>query len=248
VCTRQLVSGGSRGGAHAATRPAGGEAKRANSKASGLRLLGDPASAPTTRRRERGVFVADSYRSAALMGKRHCRLIASQRRSRRPHLAQEGDPESADHSALQPLACRGCGDSSTCVGGSCAGPKSLKRVCRNCDAVVRPIASTTCDLDRAIIAGATPFVGSFAISHECVAEVVDIGDGAATLRPGHLSPSGFVRRARGCHSGAGSKAEAVARGPALRPSAFRLGVLRSARAPRCLADRRSACGVASRRR
>jgi hypothetical protein len=31
------------------------------------------------------------------------------------------------------------------------------------DAVVRPIASTTCDLDRAIIAGATPFVGPFAI-------------------------------------------------------------------------------------
>ena len=52
------------------------------------------------------------------------------------------------------------------------------------DAVVRPIASTTCDLDRAIIAGATPFVGPFAIGHECVAEVVDIGDGAATLRPG----------------------------------------------------------------
>ena len=50
------------------------------------------------------------------------------------------------------------------------------------DAVVRPIASTTRDLDRAIIAGATPFVGPFAIGHECVAEVVDIGyvDNAAS--------------------------------------------------------------------
>jgi hypothetical protein len=82
----------------------------------------------------RGVFCdpsATERDSAARMGKRHCRLTASQRRSRRPHLAQRRSPESADHSALQPLACRGCGDSSTCVGGSSAGPKSLKRVCRN---------------------------------------------------------------------------------------------------------------------
>jgi hypothetical protein len=34
--------------------------------------------------------------------------------------------------------------------------------------IVRPVASTTCDLDRAIIAGATPFEGPFAIGHECV--------------------------------------------------------------------------------
>ena len=39
--------------------------------------------------------------------------------------------------------------------------------------IVRPVASTTCDLDRAIIAGATPFQAPFAIGHECVAEVVD---------------------------------------------------------------------------
>ena len=52
------------------------------------------------------------------------------------------------------------------------------------DAVVRPIASTTCDLDRAIITGATPFAGPFAIGHECVAEVVDVGDDAGTLRRG----------------------------------------------------------------
>jgi threonine dehydrogenase-like Zn-dependent dehydrogenase len=52
------------------------------------------------------------------------------------------------------------------------------------DAVVRPIASTTCDLDRAIIAGATPFAGPFAIGHECVAEVVEVGDDAGALRPG----------------------------------------------------------------
>ena len=48
-------------------------------------------------------------------------------------------------------------------------------------AIVRPIASTTCDLDRAIIGGATPFEPPFAIGHECVAEVVDVGDAAGVI-------------------------------------------------------------------
>jgi threonine dehydrogenase-like Zn-dependent dehydrogenase len=47
--------------------------------------------------------------------------------------------------------------------------------------IVLPVASTTCDLDRAIIAGATPFQGPFAIGHECVAEVVDVGDDAGVI-------------------------------------------------------------------
>ena len=46
---------------------------------------------------------------------------------------------------------------------------------------MRPVASTTCDLDGAIVAGATPFAGPFAIGHECVAEVIDVGDDAGTL-------------------------------------------------------------------
>src|SRR4051794_41956659 len=50
-------------------------------------------------------------------------------------------------------------------------------------AIVRPIASTTCDLDRAIIAGQTPFEGPFAIGHECVAEVVEAG-GRSGVAPG----------------------------------------------------------------
>jgi threonine dehydrogenase-like Zn-dependent dehydrogenase len=47
--------------------------------------------------------------------------------------------------------------------------------------IVLPVASTTCDLDRAIIAGATPFRGPFAIGHECIAEVVDVGDDAGVI-------------------------------------------------------------------
>jgi threonine dehydrogenase-like Zn-dependent dehydrogenase len=47
--------------------------------------------------------------------------------------------------------------------------------------IVRPVASTTCDLDRAIIAGVTPFEGPFAIGHECVADVVEVGDDAGVV-------------------------------------------------------------------
>ena len=54
------------------------------------------------------------------------------------------------------------------------------------DAIVRPIAATTCDLDRAIIAGFTPFHGPFALGHEAVAEVVEVGDDTAQLTPGDL--------------------------------------------------------------
>ncbi|MFI0544908.1 zinc-binding dehydrogenase [Streptomyces sp. WSLK1-3] len=54
------------------------------------------------------------------------------------------------------------------------------------EALVRPVASSTCDLDHLIISGQTPFQGPFPIGHECVAEVVDIGDGVRHVRPGQL--------------------------------------------------------------
>jgi len=53
-------------------------------------------------------------------------------------------------------------------------------------AVVRPIASTTCDLDQYIIAGYTPFRPPFAIGHECVAEVGEVGDAVTTVRRGDI--------------------------------------------------------------
>lgn len=52
------------------------------------------------------------------------------------------------------------------------------------EAIVRPIASTTCDLDRRIIDGMVDFGEDFPIGHECVAEVVDVGDKVKTVRPG----------------------------------------------------------------
>jgi alcohol dehydrogenase len=43
------------------------------------------------------------------------------------------------------------------------------------EAIVRPIASTACDLDRRIIAGTAPFEPPFPLGHECVAEVKETG-------------------------------------------------------------------------
>lgn len=54
------------------------------------------------------------------------------------------------------------------------------------DAIVRPVAATTCDLDRLIVRGEAPFAGPFAIGHECVAEVVEVGEDVARFRRGDL--------------------------------------------------------------
>jgi alcohol dehydrogenase len=53
-------------------------------------------------------------------------------------------------------------------------------------AVVRPLAVATCDLDALIITGQSPFPPPFPLGHECVAEVVDIGDGVTSLHGGQL--------------------------------------------------------------
>ena len=54
------------------------------------------------------------------------------------------------------------------------------------DVLVRPLAASFCDLDRAIARGHSPFVGPFALGHEAVGEVVDVGAGAALhgMEPG----------------------------------------------------------------
>ena len=51
-------------------------------------------------------------------------------------------------------------------------------------AVVRPIAVATCDLDRAVALGATPFPLPLNMGHECVAEVLAVGERVTTVEPG----------------------------------------------------------------
>lgn len=51
-------------------------------------------------------------------------------------------------------------------------------------AIVHPIAVATCDLDRAMALGRTPFPLPFHFGHECVAEVAEVGEQVSTVRPG----------------------------------------------------------------
>lgn len=53
-------------------------------------------------------------------------------------------------------------------------------------AIVRPIAVATCDLDAALIRGQTPFTGPFAFGHEFIAEVIQVGEAVQQITPGQL--------------------------------------------------------------
>jgi threonine dehydrogenase-like Zn-dependent dehydrogenase len=53
-------------------------------------------------------------------------------------------------------------------------------------ALVRPVAVATCDLDALIVSGTSPFPPPFPIGHECVAEIVELGDATPGLSAGQL--------------------------------------------------------------
>ena len=54
------------------------------------------------------------------------------------------------------------------------------------EAIVAPISATTCDVDSMILAGQGPLPPPFAIGHECVARVVDVGDDVSQVRLGDV--------------------------------------------------------------
>lgn len=54
------------------------------------------------------------------------------------------------------------------------------------DAIVAPVAATSCDVDAVILAGRAPLPPPFAIGHECVARVTATGDAVTTVAPGDL--------------------------------------------------------------
>jgi threonine dehydrogenase-like Zn-dependent dehydrogenase len=54
------------------------------------------------------------------------------------------------------------------------------------DALVRPLAVASCDLDTAVNAGRFPLPLPYALGHEFVAEVVTVADDVATVRPGDV--------------------------------------------------------------
>jgi threonine dehydrogenase-like Zn-dependent dehydrogenase len=53
-------------------------------------------------------------------------------------------------------------------------------------ALVRPLAVAMCDLDAAWLTGAIPFNDPFPLGHECVAEVIEVGDGVSGAAPGDV--------------------------------------------------------------
>jgi alcohol dehydrogenase len=54
------------------------------------------------------------------------------------------------------------------------------------DAIVAPVAATSCDVDSAILAGHGPIPPPFALGHECVARVTEVGDAITHVAPGDL--------------------------------------------------------------
>jgi threonine dehydrogenase-like Zn-dependent dehydrogenase len=52
------------------------------------------------------------------------------------------------------------------------------------EAIVRPLAVATCDLDAAIVKGWIPLAGPFPLGHEFVGEVVEVGEDVTGVEPG----------------------------------------------------------------
>jgi len=74
---------------------------------------------------------------------------------------------------------------------TCVGPGKLEwqdvpepRLAGDGEALVRPLAVARCDIDRALIHGLIPQRGPFALGHECVGEIVEVGDAVRGLTPG----------------------------------------------------------------
>jgi alcohol dehydrogenase len=78
------------------------------------------------------------------------------------------------------------------------------------DALVRPLAVATCDLDAMIITGGTPWQPPIAVGHECVAEVLESADGGPL--PGTLVSVPFqisCGNCPRCHRGLTGNCESV---------------------------------------
>ena len=116
-------------------------------------------------------------------------------------------------------------------------------------AVVHPIAAATCDIDCPLVLGATQLALPLHLGHECVAEVLSVGERVATVRAGR--PRGRplpdqLRRLRPLPLGAprqlpgGAAALRLRHGP--RHRALRRRLLRSARRSLRRGDARSPAG------
>ena len=58
------------------------------------------------------------------------------------------------------------------------------RITSGQQALVRPLAVARCDLDYVFARGKAPISGPFALGHECVAEIIEVGDAVRSVQPG----------------------------------------------------------------
>jgi alcohol dehydrogenase len=81
------------------------------------------------------------------------------------------------------------------------------------EAIVRPVALATCDIDVAFVQGRYP-AESFAFGHECVGEVTEVGDAVQTVEPGDLVSIPFqisCGECARCRAGQSGNCESVPR-------------------------------------
>jgi threonine dehydrogenase-like Zn-dependent dehydrogenase len=82
------------------------------------------------------------------------------------------------------------------------------------EALVRPVALATCDIDTAFVQGLAPVGNPFAFGHECVAEVTDVGDSVDSVKPGDLVSVPFqiaCGECAACREGRSGNCETVPR-------------------------------------
>ena len=81
---------------------------------------------------------------------------------------------------------------------TCGGPNSIEwrdvpepRLQGDGEALVRPLAVARCDIDLFLTSGLFPSRGPFALGHECVAEIVALGDAVRGLEVGQRAVVAF---------------------------------------------------------
>jgi threonine dehydrogenase-like Zn-dependent dehydrogenase len=85
------------------------------------------------------------------------------------------------------------------------------------EALVRPLAVAMCDLDAAFLTGVIPIGEPFPLGHECVAEVIEVGDAVDGVAPGDVVVVPFqisCGACAACVAGHTGSCESVPRGSA----------------------------------
>lgn len=81
-------------------------------------------------------------------------------------------------------------------------------------ALVRPVALATCDIDVAFVQGLAPVGGPYSFGHEGVGEVTDVGDSVSAVKPGDLVSIPFqisCGECEACRAGRSGNCDSVPR-------------------------------------